>query len=423
MIENCKNWAGNFEFSAARFHRPKSVEEIQDLVKSSKRLKALGTRHSFNNIADTSEDLISLEHLDQVVALDRQHCTVSVEPGIKYGELCRYLHQEGFAVHNLASLPHISVAGACATATHGSGDSNGNLSTAVAGMEIVTAKGEVVVLSREKHPEQFQGAVVGLGGIGIVTKLTLDIVLAFDICQVVYENLPLSQLEDHFDDITSLAYSVSLFTDWRNDTFNQLWLKHRISDDDTFNSPPELFGATLTADHLHPIPGHSAKNCTEQMSIPGPWHERLSHFRMDFMPSSGEELQSEYLVPRQNAVAALLAIHQMREQIAPHLLISEVRTIAADNLWISPCYHQACVAIHFTWKQNWPAVKKLLPMIEEKLAPFRARPHWGKLFTMLAEQLQLHYEKLPDFRQLLREYDPQGKFRNAFLNKYIFGEL
>ena len=419
MIRNASNWAGNYIYRAARLHQPKTIDELQALVSRSSKLKALGTRHSFNDIADSSGALISLEHFNQILELDRDHLTVTIEGGVRYGELGRWLQQKGYAVHNLASLPHITVAGACATATHGSGDKNGNLGTAVSAIEMVTAGGEIIVLSRERDAEQFHGAVVGLGGFGIVTKLTLDISPTFEVRQDVYENLPLAQLEDHFDELFSSAYSVSLFTDWRNATFNQVWLKRVVHPATSFNPEPVSFEATLATRNLHPIASISAENCTEQMGVSGPWHERLPHFRMDFTPSSGEELQSEYLIPRQHAFAAFLALDQLREYVSPLLQISEVRTIAADNLWMSPCYQQTCVAIHFTWKKDWSSVSKVLPMIEEKLTPFDARPHWGKLFTMTPERVQSLYSKLPEFQDLLRHYDPQGKFHNAFLNKYI----
>ncbi len=421
MTENPSNWAGNYTYHAAKFHQPETVEQIQELVSRSNKLKALGTRHSFNDIADSPGDLISLERFDKIVALDHGRRTVTVEAGVRYGQLARWLHGEGYALHNLASLPHISVAGACATATHGSGDRHGNLATAVSGLEMVTATGDLVVLSREEQGEQFLGTVIGLGGLGVVTTLTLNVSPTFQMQQDIYENLPLSELEEHFDEIFSSAYSVSLFTDWRNATFNQVWLKSHVPDGVSVKVASQLFGATLAIANLHPIATLSAENCTEQMGISGPWYERLPHFRMDFTPSSGEELQSEYILPRQHAIAALHAIDQLRERIAPLLQISEVRTIAADDLWMSPCYKQACVAIHFTWKKDWDGVRKLLPLIEEKLEPFEARPHWGKLFTMDPTRIQLLYKRLPEFRELLQHYDPQGKFRNTFLDKYIFG--
>jgi xylitol oxidase len=421
MTEHTSNWAGNYTYRAAHTHQPESIEQIQSLVAHSNRLKALGTRHSFNDIADSPGDLISLKHFDQIVALDREHYTVTVEAGVQYGELCEWLDRQGYALHNLASLPHISVAGACSTGTHGSGDRNGNLATAVSALELITASGEIVILSREKDGDRFKGAVVGLGGLGVVTKLTLDISPSFQMQQDVYENLSLSQLEEHFDELSSLAYSVSLFTNWRDASFNQVWVKRHVPDGISLKAESELFGARPAKTHLHPIEVLSAENCTEQMGVCGPWYERLPHFRLNFTPSSGEELQSEYILPRQHAFAVLSAIDQLRELVAPLLQISEVRTIAADDLWMSPCYQQDCVAIHFTWKQDWEGVRNVLPIIENRLEPFNARPHWGKLFRISPARLQSLYEKLPEFRELLEYYDPQGKFRNAFLDKYLFG--
>ncbi len=421
MLENRSNWAGNHTYRAARWHHPHTLEQVQEIVRRSSQLKVLGSRHSFNDIADTPGDLIVLDHFDQVPAFDQESHTVTVAGGVRYGQIVRQLHDAGYALPNLASLPHISVAGACATATHGSGDRQGNLATAVAAMELVTADGTVLVLSRDQPGAEFLGAVVSLGGLGVVTKLTLDLVPTFAMRQDVYENLPLAQLADHFEEIVSSAYSVSLLTDWQNERVSQVWLKRRIVDDAPFAVAPEWFGARPAPTQRHPIISLSAAACTEQMGVPGFWYDRLPHFRMEFTPSSGEELQSEYLVPRRHAVAAFRAIDRVRNQIAPLLQISEVRTIAADDLWMSPCYQQSCVAIHFTWKQDWPGVRQVLPLIEEQLAPLHAVPHWGKLFTMPAADVQARYAKLPDFQRLLRAYDPQGKFRNAFLDTYIFG--
>ncbi|HEX8834576.1 MAG TPA: FAD-binding protein [Abditibacteriaceae bacterium] len=419
MNTNLTNWAGNYRYSAAEIHAPATVEQVQELLAGSRKVKALGTRHSFNDIADCTGDLLSLAHLDRVVELDRERGQVRVEGGIRYGELCRFLHDAGYALHNMASLPHISVAGACATATHGSGNRNGNLATAVVAIEVVTANGEITVFSRERNPEEFRGAVVGLGALGIVARLTLDLSPAFEMRQDVYQNLSLARLEDCFEPIVSGAYSVSLFTDWQEARFNQVWFKRRVDDDPAFEPEDEIFGATRALGQLHPLAGMPAMNCTEQMGVPGPWHERLPHFRMEFTPSCGEELQSEYVLPRTHAVKALHAVYELRDHIAPLLQISEVRTVAADEYWLSPYYHQDCVCIHFTWRPDWPAVQAVLPLIERALAPFEARPHWGKLFTMPAEQLQPLYERLPEFRQLVHRHDPDGKFRNSYLDAYI----
>lgn len=415
-----ENWAGNYTYSAARIHHPQSVEEVRELVASSKKVRALGSRHSFNGIADSPEDMVATEHLNRVLALDATGRTVTVEAGIKYGELAVILERAGFGLPNLASLPHISVAGACATATHGSGVGNGNLATSVRALELVTANGDVIERSREKNGGEFDGMVVGLGGFGVVTKMTLDVIPTFMVRQDLYENLPFANLLEQFEAIVGSGYSVSLFTTWRGREINQVWLKRWVTQD-AVETPETFFGAVRATSPLHPIAGMATENCTEQMGVPGAWHERLPHFRMEFTPSSGEELQTEYFVARKDAPAALDALARVSEQFAPLVQISEVRTIAADTLWMSPCYQRASAALHFTWVKDWDAVRKVLPVIEEQLTPFDARPHWGKLFTMAPARLQALYPKLGEFRQLLQTYDPQGKFRNEFLDTYIFG--
>lgn len=415
------NWAGNIEFSTHNVHYPKSVSEAQELIKKHTRIKPLGTRHCFNRIADSKDNLISSRDLNKVVSLDTKEGTVTVEAGIKYGELAPYLDQKGFALHNLASLPHISVAGSIATATHGSGVNNGNLASAVTALEFIAADGNMVHLSRAKDGEKFLAAVVALGAIGLVTKVTLAVQPTYMMKQNVYVNLPLSQLKDNFEKIVSAGYSVSLFTDWKNESVNEVWIKSRADDKTTRHG--DFFGAKAAKKNLHPIAELDAENCTDQMGVPGPWYERLPHFKMGFTPSAGKELQSEFFIPRHNAVEAILAIQKLNKQVSPHLLISEIRTIAADNLWMSPCRNQHSTAIHFTWKQDWPAVSKLLPLIEKELAPFNVRPHWGKLFRVAPDVLASRYEKMQDFKNMINTYDPAGKFRNEFLNTNIYGNV
>jgi xylitol oxidase len=414
------NWAGNLEYSTSRLYAAKSVEEVQQFVKKTSKLKVLGSRHCFNRIADSHDTFISLKDMDKVVTLDANAKTVTVESGIKYGQLCPHLDEKGYALHNLASLPHISIAGACATATHGSGVKNGNLATAVAGLEIVTAAGDIIQLSREKDAARFEAAIVNLGALGIVTKVTLNIQPKFTMRQDVYLNLPMRQVKDHFEEIMSAGYSVSLFTDWQNETFSEVWIKSRMDQSLGFKPGSDFFQAKPATKNLHPIVELSAINCTEQMGVPGPWYERLPHFRMGFTPSSGKELQSEFFVPREHAVEALNAVTALRNQVTPHLLISEIRTINGDNLLMSPCYNQPSVAIHFTWKPDWPAVLKVLPVIEQQLAPFHARPHWGKLFTISPAKFKALYPNLRQFQQLAKELDPTGKFHNEFLNNNIY---
>ncbi len=412
------NWAGNLEYSTAKVAYPETVEQLQAAIKQADKLRALGTQHCFNKIADSPHQLVSTKKLDKIIGLDAAKKTVTVEAGVRYGTLGTYLQEKGFALHNLASLPHISVAGSTATATHGSGIKLGNLATAVSGLEFVTAAGEVVTLTKDKNGEEFLGAVIHLGGLGVVTKVTLDVQPTFQVTQHVYQDLPFGELEKNFEKIMSGGYSVSLFTNWQKNLVSEIWVKNQVTDK-PFIAPPELFGAKLATRNLHPVIDQSAESCSEQLGVPGPWHQRLPHFKMEFTPSTGKELQSEFFVPLRNAFAALKAVNNLGEKWGPDLFISEIRTVAPDNLWMSTAYKRPSVVIHFTWKPHAEAVMKHIPIVEELLSQYGARPHWGKLFTITPAQLKARYERYADFQQLLRKYDPQGKFRNEFLENVM----
>jgi alditol oxidase len=408
------NWAGNHRYRAERIERPATLDELREIVAGARRIRVLGTRHSFNEIAD-SDALVSLAGLPPDVVVDRAEGTVSFGAGLTYGELARALGPEGMALHNLASLPHISVAGAIATATHGSGDGNGNLATAVAGLELVRSSGELVKVARGEP--DFEGLVVGLGALGAVTRLTLDVEPAYEVRQRVFEGLAWDALYAHFDEITASGYSVSVFTRWA-DALDQVWIKSRVSDAPE-DIRADLFGAPAATVDRHVILGLDPVNCTPQLGRPGPWSERLPHFRMGFTPSSGEELQSEYLMPREHAVAAIEAVRGLADRIRPLLQVCEIRTVAADRLWMSHQYERDTVGIHFTWRREPERVAPVLAEIEAALAPFAARPHWGKLFRAGAAEIAGLYERLPDFVGLIERYDPRGAFRNPWLERRV----
>jgi xylitol oxidase len=413
MTGRLTNWAGSVTFQADDVRRPDSLERLRRLVADSGKVRALGSGHSFNDIADTPHTLVSLAELPELFEIDTAARAVKVGASLRYAEVGRRLDEQGQALHNLASLPHISVAGSVATATHGSGDANKNLATAVRALEMVTAGGDLVSLDRDD--DDFAGAVVGLGALGVVVSLTLDIMPAYDLRQYVYEGLPLDALDEHFDDVFGSAYSVSLFTSWNGPKIDQVWVKTRDE------RPAEDWFTAHPADGpRHPVPGIDAAPCTQQLGVPGPWFERLPHFRPEFTPSSGVELQSEYLVPRRHGMAALRAVDAIRDKVAPVLQISEIRTIAADDLWLSTAYEQDSVALHFTWVKDMDGVLPVLGLLEESLAPYGARPHWGKLFTTAPEVLRDRYPRLDAFHDLVRRYDPEGTFTNDFLARRLF---
>ena len=417
-----RNWAGNQAYRARRLVEPESVEAVQAAVRSSTSMRVLGSRHAFNDLADTTGDHLSLALLPRVIEIDPAGVTVTIDGGLRYGELSPALEAAGLALHNLASLPHISVAGACVTATHGSGDRLGNLSTAVVAMELVRADGELVALSRAADGDAFAGSVVSLGALGAIIRLTLAVEPTYRVRQDVYEDLPIAALRDHLDALTASGDSVSLFTQWRGPVIDQVWRKRRIrGDDDNGAAPLDLFGARLATVPRHPLRDLSPDACTEQLGVPGPWLDRLPHFRLDHTPSHGDELQSEFFVGREDAAAAFEALDALRDRLAPLVFVSEIRTIAADDLWLSPAYRRDSVAFHFTWRPDWPSVRSLLPVIEAALEPFEPRPHWAKLFTMAPDVVRSRYERLPAFASLVSEWDPGGTFRNAFVDRFLFG--
>jgi xylitol oxidase len=410
------NWAANYSYRAAEIHRPGSLEQVQEITSRAAELHVLGSRHSFNSMVDAKE-LLSLERMPIDLSIDRDAGTVSFGAQLRYGELAQSLAREGVALANLASLPHICVAGAVATATHGSGDTNGNLATSVAALELVTSDGEV--RSATRADEDFNGLVVSLGALGVVTRVTLDIEPDYEVRQRVFNGLGWDAMLAHFDEIMSSGYSVSLFTLWDESPWS-VWVKTRVS------GAPELldedlFGATAARTQQHMIAGVDPANCTPQLGSPGPWSQRLPHFRMGFTPSSGEEIQSEYHVPRRHAVAALDAVRACSKTIRPLLLVSEIRTVAADELWLSPQYRQDTVAIHFTWRREQAAVERVLVDVEAALAPFEPRPHWGKVFLADAAALAPRYPRLDDFVALLARSDRRGAFINAWLRRRVLG--
>ncbi|MDE3725037.1 FAD-binding protein [Nocardiopsis sp. N85] len=402
------NWAGNLAYASPRIHRPADPDALRALVRDTPRIRALGSGHSFNRVADSDHDLVRLDALPREIEVDPVAATVTVSAGVRYAELSAELHRHGSALANLASLPHISVAGSCATGTHGSGDGLRCLAAAVRGLELLGPDGEPVRLERGTHPDVLPGAVVALGALGIVTRLTLEIEPTFSVSQRVRLDVPLDEVAADFDAVFGSAYSVSLFTDWRGDT-GRVWLKHREG------LPEGAWRGGRPADTpQHPVPGMSTDPATAQLGLAGPWFERLPHFRPELPPSAGEELQSELYLPREAVAEAFAALRGIGHLVAPVLHVSEVRTVRADDLWLSPAHGRDSVTFHFTWLRDPEAVIPVIAAVEERLAPLGARPHWGKLTTLPPADVVGSYERAADFARLLERFDPAGKFRNPF---------
>ncbi|MFD6140675.1 D-arabinono-1,4-lactone oxidase [Promicromonospora sp. NPDC060271] len=414
-----KNWAANLTYSSERIERPRTLAELAGIVAGEPRVRALGSRHSFCDVADTTGVHVQLDLLDDgrlPLEVDPQTGVASVRAGLRYGEVAAGLHAEGRALGAMASLPHISVAGAVATGTHGSGDGTRSLAGDVVGVELMTASGEVLVVRR--GDADFPGSVVALGALGIVTRVELATVPTFDVRQDVFTGLPWDTLFENLDAVMGSAYSVSIFTSWFEPDVRLVWCKSKVSAGGEAPTLPVELGATPAAGPMHPLPDVAAVACTEQGGVPGPWFERLPHFRLDFTPSLGEELQSEYLVPRSAGPDAVKALRALGDRIGPLLLTSEIRTIAGDDQWLSTTPEDS-IAFHFTWRQDWPAVRELLPELEAALLPLGARPHWGKLFTVPVADLPGLYPRFEDFAELAARLDPTGKFRGGYVEELL----
>ena len=420
-----RNWAGNVTYGASAFHEPASIDEVRAIVREvgrrGARIRALGTRHSFSAVADTDGDLLSVAGLPRRFEVDGSARTVTIDAGVRFGELAPALDRAGLALHTMASLPQISVAGAVATATHGSGVRRPNLSEAVVGIELVTADGDLVRLDRRDDPDVVDGAVVSLGALGIATALTLAVEPAYAMRQHVYEDLPIAAFCERFDEIAGMAESVSFFTGWRGPTIDQVWVKSRVEPGWKVELPDGLYGARPATVERHPIRGLDPAAATRQLGAVGRWYQRLPHFRLDHTPSSGDELQAELFVDRRDAAEAFLALDQMRDELAPLVQVSEIRTIAADGLWLSPAYRRESVAFHFTWVPDAAAVGRMLGRVEAALERFEPRPHWGKLSSIPPEVVRSRYERSVEFAALVERLDPGGVFRNDFVETSIFG--
>ena len=409
-----RNWGGTVAYRAARVVAPRSLAELQDVAAAGGSLRPVGTRHSFNRLGDTSGTLVSVADLPARVEVDPARRQATVSAGLSCGAVAEALHAHGWALPTLASLPHISLAGAVATGTHGSGDRTPGLAAAVAAVELVTADGSVRRFDRT-DPD-FGGVVVSLGALGFVTALTLDLVPAYDVAQWVYEDVPLETLVASLDEVLAAAHSVSVFTDWREPVRAQVWRKQLATEPDP---PARWLGARLADGPRHPIPGHPPASCTQQLGVPGPWHERLPHFRAGAVPSSGAEIQSELLVPRDAAVDALRAWSSLAAAMAPVLFTAEIRSIAADEQWLSPAYGRDSVGLHATWHPDPALVEPVVRRVEERLAAFDPRPHWGKAFT--PADLSTRYPRSGDAVRLRNRLDPAGRLGTGLLRTVLPG--
>ncbi len=409
------NWSGTYTYRAASVARPESISDLAALIRAASRIRPLGTRHAFNDVADVDGWQVNVAALTSWIEIDASARTATVNAGLSYAEIAPVLHAAGFGLPALASLPHLSVAGACATASHGSGHGIGNLATQVSALEFVDGTGTVRTLSRAGDPDTFPGAVVSLGALGAVTSMTLDLVPTYDVAQTVRLSLPAAVFVDRFAEITGAAYSVSCFTRWI-DIVDQVWCKVRVGD-----RPPDetLFTEAPPADvDVHPVPGGSPADCTPQRGVPGPWHERLPHFAAGRTPSFGDEIQSEFFVdasaappPRSpcsgSAAGSLRPCASRRCAPSPRTTSGSAPPAAAT--WSASISRGSATSRWCCRRWSWS---------KRTLEPFAPVPHWGKVFTARTAPQDTddpRFAMLGAFAALADRYDPDRRFVNDFL--------
>jgi xylitol oxidase len=411
------NWSGSHRYRARTVHHPDSLDALRRLlVEATGTLQVIATRHTFTAIGDADE-LIALDRLPgaETIDIDRVAMTATVGPAVSYAQLAEALNREGLALENLASLPHISVAGAVATATHGSGLALRNLATAVTAIELVTTDGERLRIDRADA--RLPGAVVHLGALGVVTRVTLTVIPYYELRQDVWLGLEWDVLQEHFTEIMGAGRSVSVFHDF-GEHARELWVKRDPAQPlPAQTGSGELFGARPAHEPHNPVPGGLPANCTAQLGRPGPWSERLPHFRSGFTPSAGQEIQSEFFVAREHGMTALRALLGLAPQIQPVLQIAELRVIAGDELWMSPQHGRDTAALHFTWRLDPEPVAAACAEVERALAPLDVRPHWGKLFTAAPQRHRP--ERLADFLALRQQLDPRDVLANPWLREQV----
>lgn len=416
------NWAGNLTWSAESIARPRTVDDLRELVRGARRVRALGTGHSFSDVADGTGLLVSTLDLPRtlVVAPDRRTATVSA--GSTYAAVATALEAEGLALLNTGSLPHISVGGGVSTGTHGSGTALGSLTSQVVAVEVVGPDGELRRVAR--GDADFGGSVLALGAVGIVVAVELTVQPSFRMRQDTYVDLPWSSVDDHLVDVFAAGYSVSLFHEL-DERVREVLVKSRVPEGaDDLAVPDVLFGARrrAVAEHEQVASADDVEpsHMTPMDGSVGPWPERLPHFRIDATPSVGSELQSEHFVPLEHGAAALRALRTLGDDLRPHLHTCETRTVAGDDQWLSPTPVDS-LAVAFTWKDHPREVAELVPRVERALGPWGPRPHWGKLSAMPREQLTVAFPRLDEFAGLVARVDPEGTFRGPYLERLLGG--
>uniref|UniRef100_A0A915D0Y3 FAD-binding PCMH-type domain-containing protein n=1 Tax=Ditylenchus dipsaci TaxID=166011 RepID=A0A915D0Y3_9BILA len=418
------NWGGNFNFSTQDIKYPTTTAGVQQLVKECKgKIRPVGTRHSFSEIANTNDTLICLVHMNLILSVDPSVPSVTVQAGITYTDLIPFLQSIGLAIPMMASLGEISIAGAINTAVHGSGAGIGNLATQVLGLQMVLADGSVVQYSKGQNDTELAAATVGLGALGIVTQVTLQAQPTYNLAINVFENMDMSVLDTQLYNITHSGYAINMWSTFGTPgVLDQVWITTKVDSNgvNAYGNVSQLYGAPAATAQSSPIAALPPTYVVPQMGIVGPYYERLTDYDLGLSGQEGQQTQSEYYVDFDDFVPALKALQTLSAEINAVVYVALFRITEKDELWMSPQYKKTTMAIHFSWQPKLDQVMALLPKIEAALAPFNPIPHWGKLYTLKPEQYLPLLPKYPEWREQVELHDPTHKFRNKWLEENIF---
>jgi xylitol oxidase len=410
-----RNWSHTVSFSSSEVARPRDLDELRSVVAASERVRALGTRHSFNRVGDTVGTHVLLDAMPRHLVVSADRSEVTCDAATTHAELSTALAAHGLALPNLCSSPHLGVVGAVQTGAHGSGVDQPALAAHVTRLELVDGTGALRTVAA--GDPDLDAVSVGLGAFGVVHRITQRVVPAFEMSQTVDLDLGWDALLPHLHEVAASAYSVSLFTRYDDRGATQVWRKHRLGDPEVLDLRD--LGARPATETLHPLPASGAQDVTPQLGVPGPSHERLPHVHPDVCPRFGSEIQSEYLLDAARALEAIEALRGLADRLDPLLAIAEIRHVGADSAWLSPSGGRDSVALHFTWQRLPEELGELLPVVEAALLPLGARPHWGKAFACSPHDLRAAYPRIEEWGALVGAYDPERRFRNDLVDALL----
>lgn len=429
------NWSGTVAWDDCEVLEPTTIGELQSIIAYSPKVRVIGSAHSFTPLVRSSgrvkPTLLSLRHIPRTWSLDEKKKTVTVDAATTYSELCHALDKTGFALPNTSSLSHFQIAGAIATATHGSsGSRNGRLTRSgladtVVGLEIVGPDGTIRNVNKG-HP-QFSSSVVSLGMVGVVTRVTLSLVDDYDVIQRVYGKWPptptgtLSAFLSSLPKTIAQFDSFSAFVKWNVDDFGLLIGRKQVprgATDSASTTDPRLITG--------PIQGFLGQGDFATTGV-GRWCDKMFLWKNNGSPFvSQPELQIAHFVPFRDVERALHATRKVVSTWGDEVLYCELRAVRGDEHLLSPYSADAPKPDSFSISHSLDArlgvekVRQRASELESVLRPYQVRPHWGKLTAMTASDLKEAYGlKLKRFQEVQQQVDPNRKFTNDYLEHLL----